>query len=302
MNGDLLATAPDARTETFDAPRRAMPSEPSGWRAHLELEIEKKGTRSVLASRRHSGPLVVQRPFYPEGEERCHLYLIHPPGGIVSGDELHLTARVARGAACLLTTPAATKLYRSKGFDALVEQHLIGEAESALEWLPQEAIAFDGAQARLKTEVTLEPGARFVGWDIVCLGRRAAAETFRHGAIVQRFEVWRAGVPLLVEAMTLEAGSSFQRAAFGLQDRSCTGTLVAVGAGPEAVDAVRARVAERRRPGDGAFAATALGGAIVCRYLGDSAERARDLFSGAWEILRPAALGLRAVLPRIWAT
>jgi urease accessory protein len=274
----------------------------TGWTARLELGVALRGGRSVLESRRHSGPLVVQRPFYPEGEGRCHLYLIHPPGGVVSGDELGVRLGVARGASALVTTPAATKIYRSKGLDAVVEQRFTLEAGGALEWLPQETIAFDGARARLKTIVSLEPGARFIGWDIVCLGRRAAGEGFQRGRLVQRLEVWRSGVPLLVESMTLEGGSAFQHAAYGLRGRSCTGTLVTVGAGPETVNALRARVVERRGPGAGDFAATALRGVIVCRYLGDSGERARDLFSEAWEILRPAALGSGAVPPRIWAT
>src|SRR5687767_15018642 len=85
-----------------------------GWRACLRLELARSGSRSTIVSRAHEGPLVVQRPFHPEPDGTCHVLLLHPPGGMVAGDTLELSCRVREGARALLTTPAATKLYRAR--------------------------------------------------------------------------------------------------------------------------------------------------------------------------------------------
>jgi urease accessory protein len=144
----------------------------SGWAAELALRFAVRGERgrTELVGRRHVGPLRVQRPFHPEPSGACHVYVLHPPGGVVGGDQLALDVSVESGAHALLTTPAAAKLYRSAGPCARVQQALrVGEG-ARLEWLPHENIAFSAANAELTTRVELEQGARFLGWVVLCLG------------------------------------------------------------------------------------------------------------------------------------
>src|SRR3954471_15398906 len=97
-----------------EAVREHAPTSRAGWEASLDLEFATQGTRTFLARRASVGPLVVQRPFYPEGDV-CHVYVVHPPGGVVGGDRLDLNIRARSGAHALITTPAATKFYRSDG-------------------------------------------------------------------------------------------------------------------------------------------------------------------------------------------
>ncbi|MCU7226321.1 urease accessory protein UreD, partial [Acinetobacter bohemicus] len=82
----------------------------------------------------HVGPLTVQRPFYPE-DDTCHLYLLHPPGGIVGGDELTIRAALDSGCHTLITMPGASKFYRSSGAQAHLHQRLTLAERSTLEWL-----------------------------------------------------------------------------------------------------------------------------------------------------------------------
>ncbi len=153
-----------------------------GWRAELSLCCEQRGGRTVLARKRQFGPLTLQRPFYPEGSV-CHLYLLHPPGGVVGGDSLAVDIDLGPGARALVTTPGATKFYRSAGADALVTQRLSVAAGAGLEWFPQEAILFPGARVRSRTEVALQADASFIGWELLSLGRPVIGERFDSGAL-----------------------------------------------------------------------------------------------------------------------
>jgi len=81
------------------------------WQARLDIHLNRQGARTVLAAHRHSGPLRLQRPFYPEGSAVCHLCLLHPPGGLVMGDELSTTLTLEAAAEAVVTTPSAGKFY-----------------------------------------------------------------------------------------------------------------------------------------------------------------------------------------------
>lgn len=272
----------------------------SGWSAELELGIELIAGRSALSRNRHRGPLAVQRAFYPEPSGTAHIYLLHPPGGIVAGDQLSLSVQVGSGAAALLTTPAATKFYRSEGRVAEQKQRFVLQEGASLEWLPQETILYGSSRARTQTRVELAPGAQFCGWEIVCLGRHASGDHFERGALRQSFEIWQGTRPLWIERSDFDAEAEVRRARWGIAGRRVFGTFVCSGENASAVAAVRAAV-DSDESGE-LFAVSQMRSAIVCRYLGDSAERARAVFTRAWAALRPCLLGRAAMAPRIWLT
>src|SRR5205807_628493 len=101
------------------------------------------------------------------------------------------------GAHALVTTPAATKAYRSAGPTARVHQVMRVAAGGALEWLPQETILHDGAALSLETVIALDEGARFMGMDALCFGLAARNEEWRRGRCRQRIELRRGGRPLI---------------------------------------------------------------------------------------------------------
>lgn len=280
----------------------------TGWKAALDLSFVRFSDRTTLHERRHSGPLRVQRPFYPEPTGVCHVYLLHPPGGLVAGDQLQIETRVEAGAHALLTTPAASKLYRSRApqLQATQTQRLCVSDGACLEWLPQETIAFRGARAELATRVELTGDARFIGWEILCLGRPAAEETFDQGLLRPQLELTRGGRLVYVERGLYEAGSPLMRAAWGLAGQPVVGTMVCAAPGAarciDAVRAVLAGFAPAAGSGRPRLAASAWDDCLVVRYLGPSAEQARFALAAAWAELRPAVLGMQAVVPRIWRT
>jgi urease accessory protein len=260
------------------------------WKAALHLAFERRGERSVLAARRHDGPLVVQKPLYPEGGEVCHAIVVHPPAGIAGGDELELGARAGAGAHALLTTPGAGKWYRSGG--PWAAQKLRFEVAGALEWLPQETIVFEGARAQLQTEVRLQGNARFLGWEILCLGRTGSGETFGKGELRLETKLYRDARLLWLERGRIEGGGALLASPAGLQGMPVCGTLVASGT---AFDLAACREVA-------GLAVTQLPGVLLARYLGNSSEEAKRLFARLWRTLRPALFGREAVAPRIWST
>jgi urease accessory protein len=274
-------------------------SQPSGWRAKLELTFERRGARTILAQRRHEGPLMVQRPFYPEVDGTAHLYVLHPPGGIAGGDELEVSLLLKSGAA-LLTTPAATKAYRTRGARAGVRQLLTVRSGAVLEWLPQETIVFGGSRARTLTRVELEPGARFLGWEITCLGRPASGDEFANGELDQRVELFENSRPLLLDRLFVEGNGAGRRAAWGFGGRSVYGCFWFTGATPALVDELRSTV--RPSAAGELFAVTVVGGVGVGRFLGSSAERARAVLASAWGVARRHLSDKAACAPRIWVT
>jgi len=276
--------------------------ETAGWQGSLELEVERRDGRSILSRSAHSGPLRVQRAFYPEGEGSCHVYVLHPPGGVVSGDRLALSVHAHADSAVLLTTPGATKLYRARahGDRAQLTQCFQAEEGAAIEWLPQDTIAFDGSQTRIDTTVELAARAVYAGWEIVCLGRPAAKEQFTYGSLESRVRIRRAGVPCLLERAKYEGGDTVLTAPWGLRGQPVVGTFLI--AAPNAVSAWVDAVREQLGETGPCFALTLVSGIVVARYIGASTLEARSLFERIFRLLRPYYLGREAVFPRIWRT
>jgi urease accessory protein len=261
------------------------------WEAKLGLGFESADGRTVLANKRFEGPLVVQKPLYPEGESVCHAIVVHPPAGIAGGDDLEIGVEMGEKAHTLLTTPGAGKWYRSAG--PWARQRLKFEVAGTLEWLPRETIVFDGALAHLECEVGLQAGGRYLGWEVVCLGRTGSGERFAKGEIRIDTKIARDGKLLWRERGRLVAGGRLMTSPAGLAGQTVFGTLVATLEAPE-----RALVSKCRE----VAAVTCLPGLLIARYLGDSSEEAMGKFAMLWEVLRPAVAARAAVRPRIWST
>lgn len=270
------------------------------WQARLALEYSLQGGRTTLCGREHSGPLVVQKTLYPEGDTVCHSIIVHPPGGIAAGDALLLELRLGEGSAALLTTPGAGKWYKSAGPQASLTQCFELERGAVLEWLPQPAIVFDAARALTRTEVRLHPEALYLGWELSCMGRSASGERFNSGELRQRTEIWQQGERLWSEYARLAGDDPMLKSSAGLNDCTVSATLIAAGRDipRDLLELCRAVVPDAgERVG-----ITALPRVLLARYLGHNSEAAMHYFIALWRLLRPALAGRAAVPPRIWAT
>jgi urease accessory protein len=272
-----------------------------GWRAELELGFRWQDGRTVLSTRRHSGPLVVQRPFYPEGDV-CHVYLLHPPGGIVGGDSVNCRVDVQRGAHAVVTTPAATKFYRSEG-PVAEQRHAIRLVGGTCEWLPQEGIYFPNAHARVGTRIDLDGDSRFIGWDMACFGRPANGETLQQGEVHQAFELWCDDEPLFVDRMHVPGSDSdVMQGAWGLHGNAVVATLLAYPARQDDLEEARAVLAQQDADSATRTGLSLVDGVLVVRSLAPRTDWVKEVFVALWQAMRPRVVARPAVVPRIWAT
>lgn len=281
---------------------------PGRWAAELSLRFAQTARGSRLVHSHHQGPLYVQKPFYPEGPNCAHVYLLHPPGGMVSGDHLQISVDVGSAANALLTTPGASRIYRARPDKTeqrqRVDLHL--EEGSALEWLPLETIVYPASNGSTATCVHLPANgqAKFMGWEITCLGLPASQFPFASGQLKQSFELWAGAKPLLLEKLRLNGqDTELMQGLAGLQGNPVTGLMVA---GPfntdfSALDSDLLKSVRAQLGNFNGLGVTQRKGFILIRYLGPSAEHARRLFTEAWTCLRPVLVARAATAPRIWA-
>ena len=275
-----------------------------GWRANLSLHYTRDGDRTVALDR-HSGPLRVLQRLYPEGPGICHHVLVHPPGGVVGGDVLELQAHLDEGTHAVLTTPGATRFYRSDGATALQHSSLTLASSARLEWLPMESIAHRGCLAQNRLHLALAPGAEAMGWDVVVLGLPAAGDEFDSGHYLQHLELQGAW---LERGLIAAADTALLHSPLGLAGKRVLATMwFAAGAAwaparrNALLDAARDELAhDALRPTAGATAAHPQ--VVVLRVLADGVEPAMALLRRVRAAWRGVIWQLQPHSPRLWQT
>src|SRR6056300_89505 len=268
----------------------------SGWEADLSLGFQWIDGKTVLSHRQRRGPLAVQRPFYPEGGT-CHVYVLHPPGGVVGGDTLAITAELAPQAEVLVTTPGATKFYRSAGAVAKQIQTLSLSENACLEWFPQENIYFPSANVQMETKINIKSSSRLALWEFQCFGRPTINEIFDNGFVDSSIHITKEGKPIIIERLRFNDVTKDRLSL--MASMPVTATFVMNTFDESHLDAVRDLL-----PNDVKqyFSATVMDDFLVVRYLGDSTDFARKVFVSIWSSLRLCAFGKTATPPRIWNT
>lgn len=282
-----------------------------GWKALLQLKFEHKTStmegktnsektvsgKTVLGKTRHYGPLRVQRPFYPEGG-LAHIYILHPPGGVVGGDILNIDFTLEKNSQVLSTTPGSGKFYLSAGDWAKLQQNLLIKPGACLEWLPQENILFSGARVQARTRIDCRGDGKFIGWDISCLGRPSIGETFTEGAFDSRLEFYHNDTLLFIENQRVFNNKDLHASA-GLRSNPLQASLLAFPCTTEHLETVRKKIETHTSE---LFAATLVDGLLIVRALGNNSEQIKQQLTQVWQVLRPMLLKRFAVPPRIWAT
>ena len=274
------------------------------WQAKLRLDYSLERQRTV-ARHTHDGPLRILQSLYPEGDAVCHNVLIHPPGGLVGGDTLALDIRVGAGAHGLITTPGATRFYRSLGPSAVQSTQISLSDQARLEWLPLENLCHNDCRAENRLTLDLAPGSEVLGWDITALGLPHAQQAFERGSFLQHLEalgVWLERGEMRATDQRLMQGPA------GLAGQACLGTLFFVTGSP--IDRQRRSAAlELAQSLLQTHALRARAGVtspnervLVVRVLAPLVEPVGELLRQLWAGWRQVLWQLSCARPRIWAT
>jgi len=294
---EMLAQTP-SHAPAIDPP---LPVAHQRSEGEAEIAFGLRQGRSTLAHLYQRAPCRVLFPA-PAVDDLAEAVLVTTSGGIAGGDRLRIAVSVETGAAALVTSQAAEKIYRSLGPEARCAVSLQVGDGAWLEWLPQETILFQAARFSRSIEAKLAPTGRLLASEIVVFGRLARGERFSSGRLQDRWRLLRDGRLVWADAVCLE-GDSGGEGTTALDEPLAFGGARAMAtvvyAGPDAAEHLalaRSLTGEARcRAGS-----TLVNGTLLARFLAEDPGRLRADLAVYVAELRHAAAGLPARPPRLW--
>src|SRR6202162_3008686 len=115
--------------------------------------------------------------------------LLNPTGGIFGGDRLRSEIILGEVTHVVLTTPSASKIYRSRDEAAYCETKISLGADAILEYLPDHLIPHPGAALRQKLRMTMAPGSCAIVYDGLAAGRVGRDERWRFREISSEIRI-----------------------------------------------------------------------------------------------------------------
>jgi len=273
---------------------------PSQWHGVLKLAYQQKDNQTKPIKTYAQAPYKLQRPFYPQGKKTCYTTILHTAGGMVGGDQLSQSIQLQPETHAVITTAAASKIYRSNGLTAAQKINIEVGEQACLEYLPRETIIFNGATYQQQLQVNLDSTATWLGWEIVRFGRSARGEQFLQGNWRSRTEVWQEGQLIWVDCPYLPGGKEVLESPHGLAGYPLIGTLVWLGkpVSSEMLAQVRNLWDEMETTGEAGT--TSLISGLLCRYRGNSRAEVINWFTNLWRLFRQWDGKETPVTPRVW--
>ncbi|MEW6994229.1 urease accessory protein UreD [Colwelliaceae bacterium MEBiC 14330] len=296
----------------------------SSWLASLSLTFSFTPKGSQLVRTKRNGPLSVQKAFYPEGRGCAHVYLLHPPAGIVSGDELTINIDVEHKAHCLITTPGANRFYRAREDRSIGDSKQLQHCEVNLasqaqcENFPLETIVYEGADGVNTVDVYLQKDSAYIGWDITCLGLPSSGQFFSQGSYTQLNRVFcqserneksnEQSLLIYHDRIVIKPSNNIHHHIAGLNNHSVFATFMAYAPEGQLSDTENKALVEQLRDcmmeakAENKVSISQIRSLLIIRYLGEQAEECKGLFVQLWQLIRPLYLNKEANIPRVWHT
>jgi urease accessory protein len=283
------------------------PLDRTGRDGLLDVAFVRRGGRTVLARRRFRLPLQTLEPLDLE-DDAATLVLLNPTGGIVGGDRLRTEIELGPDSHVCVTTPSATRVYRTTGPAAVSLTTIRVGERGVLEFVPDHVIPSPGARLHQSTTVELGAGAQAIVVDAWATGRAARAEAWQFAELDLALSVRDPAGPVLLERARLGgAGASAdgdrtpwtRPDALGFAEgHPYVATIALLGAGAGGWDdlAVELQLAFDAVAG-GRYGVSPLARAgVAARVLAPSAPVLEDAVAVAWSLWRRRRLG-RPPLP-----
>ena len=277
------------------------------WQAllHLEFKADSLG-KTVLSRNLHQGPLMVQKPFYPE--KCCHVYMLHPPGGIAGTDSLKFDCIVEPNCHVLVTTPGATKFYKTSDKSSLFIQEFCVKDDSSFEYMPAQNIFFKGTHTEVKTTFNLEGNAKFTFRDVSKCGMADIDDPFANSAFYNTITIKHDGVEKLIETCFIE-GDDDLKAISGNLSCPYIGTYMCNAVSDKTLETINEYLQEIKENSVSennklSFYAAAgkVSDYLVVRFLSNDNQIIENAIVEIWKMTRVEVIGFEPCPPRIWST
>lgn len=266
------------------------------WQASLELEfLQNRQGKTIMSRNLHYGPLMVQRPFYQE--EVCHVYLLHPPGGVAFCDNLSVKATAFENSHCLITTPGATKFYKSNGRQSLFTQEFVIKDHASLEFLPAQNIYYKGTNTKVTTAFYLEGEAKFAFRDVSKCGMKDETMPFEHSSLFNRILVYKNQKLVLNETCFIDGMDDYLSKA-AINNHPYLGTYMSNALSLDLIE----YLAEHLKHDSYTFCLSNVDDIFIARFLGDDNQSIEKAIVKLWLESREQVIGFKPSIPRIWST
>ena len=190
-------------------PYRVPAVEPMLQRARglARISIHAVEGRSMIAGLHQAGSSRIRQP-KTRPAAPIEAVLLNTAGGMTGGDRFETEVTVGPGAAAVVTSQAAERIYRRSAGVARVDARLAVAGDGQLFWLPQETIVFDRSALARSLTADVDPGATLLALEAVVLGRTAMGERLNDIVMTDAWRIRRGGRLVFADTTRLEGDAA----------------------------------------------------------------------------------------------
>ena len=197
---------------------------------HLSLRAAARADgHTVLAGQSFRAPYHLSKPYWDTEARALLVQVVNPTAGILAGDRLESAIAVGKGAALVVTTPSASRVFQMKGGRAESLQHFKVTDGGWLEVMPEPLVPHRGSHIRQSTRIEIEAGGGLFFADLLMPGRVAHGEAWEWEKLCIDIEV-RLGGELILRERFAQTGPELRALAelAGSGPAACFGNAVLV--------------------------------------------------------------------------
>ncbi len=259
----------------------------------LRLRFAQSGAHTILAQSRFSLPLQALTPL-TLADGASYLMLLNPTGGVLGGDHLVTEIVQEAGTHVCLTTPSATRIYRTTDKPAILETAIRLDEGATLEYFPDHVIPHVGSALRQSLRIEMARGSRAIIFDSMASGRIAHGERWSFTEMDSRTEVFSCGWPAYINRTRIIPAAKRPDRLGWMEEfdyMSCIG-LFADGFKDWKVSCTALNEEIKSMPNICGASTLLSGGGCVVRFLARSASDMTRANKQLWDVARASLLHL----------
>jgi len=251
--------------------------------------------RTVLAHQSFCAPFHLGKAYW-DGTALI-VNVVNATAGILEGDTLNAEVGVEAGASVLLTSPAASRAFTTRGagaLDASCRQDYTVAAGGWLEVMGEPLVPHRASRYRQATRLSVEPGGKLYFTEVLAPGRAAHDEGWEWEALQIDLSL-RLGGELIYHERTRQSGEELAAmAALAGMGKPWFATLLLVAEELDREEGWRRELHGLHRPGLRIGFSRLRPGAWIGRLIGDGPRALREALASIRERLQPLLPRLRA--------